>query len=682
MRMLARLVLGLLVLKVVVAGPRFSRQVDLDAYDAANYDVDLDNLNLENQDIYEYEDGLTIDDPQIEIGTLAPPDYNYPVPEAPFEEQVEEEEEEEEEELPLTPRLVPQGSGGSGDLMGPNTQKEVELRLTPVDILHASGDFGGSVGSGASGASGASGDSGASGSGGSGGSGDLLVSSGSGGSGDIILISGASEELVSSGGSGDIIRISGASEELVSSGGSGDIILISGAFEELVSSGGSGGSGDIILISGASEEFVSSEGSGDIILISGASEELVSSGGSGEFLVSGDILVSGDLSGSGDISGASGDLGSGVFIEFPLGSGESGDQSGSGFSGDLVSSGTSGSSGLSGDSDGSGDSGITLLSGEEELPLISEPTPSEASGASGEFSGASGTSGASGDLVASGDLEFSGSSGTSAVSESGDTEVPEVTLVPDTEKEEGLLPATPETPQEGAGGVEESGSSGEPDEPEEPVIDWEGMPTCLLCTCLGGSVYCDDLKLDSVPPLPKDTTYFYARYNRITKINKSDFAFMNKLKRIDLTANEITTIDDRAFLGLPELEELVIRENHISQLPALPETMSLIDASHNNIGSKGIHHEAFKHMTGLLYLYLTDNHIDYIPVPLPESLRSLHLQRNNIQMMHGDTFCNLKDFNYIRNALEDIRLDGNPINLSRTPQAYVCLPRIPIGDLI
>lgn len=63
-------------------------------------------------------------------------------------------------------------------------------------------------------------------------------------------------------------------------------------------------------------------------------------------------------------------------------------------------------------------------------------------------------------------------------------------------------------------------------------------------------------------------------------------------------------------------------------------------------------------------------------------LLHLLLQRNNIQMMHGDTFCNLKDFNYIRNALEDIRLDGNPINLSRTPQAYVCLPRIPIGDLI
>ena len=61
-----------------------------------------------------------------------------------------------------------------------------------------------------------------------------------------------------------------------------------------------------------------------------------------------------------------------------------------------------------------------------------------------------------------------------------------------------------------------------------PSFPWApGMPTCLLCTCLGGSVYCDDLKLDSVPPLPKDTTHFYARYNRITKINKSDFAFLS-----------------------------------------------------------------------------------------------------------------------------------------------------------
>lgn len=63
--MFVRLVLGLFVLKAVMASPRFSRQADLDSYDSANYDVDLDNLNLENQDIYDYEDGLIIDDPQV-----------------------------------------------------------------------------------------------------------------------------------------------------------------------------------------------------------------------------------------------------------------------------------------------------------------------------------------------------------------------------------------------------------------------------------------------------------------------------------------------------------------------------------------------------------------------------------------------------------------------------------------
>lgn len=74
-------------------------------------------------------DSLLLSFPQIEIGTLAPPDYSYPVPEASLEEQ--EQEEEEEEEMPLKPQLTPQGSGGSGVLMGPDTQKGLE-KHTPL----------------------------------------------------------------------------------------------------------------------------------------------------------------------------------------------------------------------------------------------------------------------------------------------------------------------------------------------------------------------------------------------------------------------------------------------------------------------------------------------------------------------------------------------------------------------
>lgn len=73
--------------------------------------------------------------PQVQIGTLAPPDYSYSVPEASLEEQQQEEEEDEEEEIHLRPQLIPQGSGGSGVLMGPDTQKGLE-KHTPLGIYY------------------------------------------------------------------------------------------------------------------------------------------------------------------------------------------------------------------------------------------------------------------------------------------------------------------------------------------------------------------------------------------------------------------------------------------------------------------------------------------------------------------------------------------------------------------
>lgn len=53
------------------------------------------------------------------------------------------------------------------------------------------------------------------------------------------------------------------------------------------------------------------------------------------------------------------------------------------------------------------------------------------------------------------------------------------------------------------------------------------FPTCLLCTCISTTVYCDDHELDAIPPLPKKTAYFYSRFNRIKKINQNDFASLS-----------------------------------------------------------------------------------------------------------------------------------------------------------
>ena len=55
-------------------------------------------------------------------------------------------------------------------------------------------------------------------------------------------------------------------------------------------------------------------------------------------------------------------------------------------------------------------------------------------------------------------------------------------------------------------------------------------------------------------------------------------------------------------------------------------------------------------------------------------------QNNNIQSLHEDTFCDQHDRSFIRHNLEDIRLDGNPLNINLFAQAYICLPRLPVGS--
>ncbi|XP_042689701.1 opticin [Centrocercus urophasianus] len=210
----------------------------------------------------------------------------------------------------------------------------------------------------------------------------------------------------------------------------------------------------------------------------------------------------------------------------------------------------------------------------------------------------------------------------------------------------------------------------------------QGLPSCLRCLCIRTSVYCDDTDLEHIPPLPPDTTYLYARFNRIGAIRAGDFMGLKKLKRIDLTSNSISWADVDAFRLLPSLQELILPENRLTALPELPRSIVRLDARLNRIPSAGLRPEAFQDLTQLQFLHLSDNQLDYIPAPLPESLRSLHLQNNNIQTMHEDTFCNSQDQSHIRRALEDIRLDGNPINLSLFPNAYFCLPRLPTGRFL
>uniref|UniRef100_A0A673JSS7 Opticin n=1 Tax=Sinocyclocheilus rhinocerous TaxID=307959 RepID=A0A673JSS7_9TELE len=205
--------------------------------------------------------------------------------------------------------------------------------------------------------------------------------------------------------------------------------------------------------------------------------------------------------------------------------------------------------------------------------------------------------------------------------------------------------------------------------PVPSTLDFHGpgMPSCLLCVCISSSVYCDDSDLTQIPPLPKETIHFYTRFNKITEVRATDFINLNQLKRIDLSGNQIGKVNEDAFRSLLQLQDLMLADNNIHALPELPATLKHIDVRNN---------QEFRHeMKELQFLYLSNNKLDYIPVPLPERTTS----NNNIQSMSQDTFCNTQDKNYIRKALEDIRIDGNPVDINLYAQAYICLPRLPIG---
>ncbi|KAI5169083.1 Opticin [Manis pentadactyla] len=207
----------------------------------------------------------------------------------------------------------------------------------------------------------------------------------------------------------------------------------------------------------------------------------------------------------------------------------------------------------------------------------------------------------------------------------------------------------------------------------------QALPTCLVCVCLGSSVYCDDANLHIIPPLPQTTTYLYARFNHISHIRAGDFKGLTKLKRIDLSSNCISSIDADALSLLPELQELILPENQLAALPKLPPGIEVLDARLNRLQSSGLQPEVLRTLEKLQSLYLANNLLDSVPWPLPLSLRSLHLQNNVIERVRREAFCDPEAHRRTRRRLEDIRLDGNPVNLGLFPSAYFCLPRLPIG---
>uniref|UniRef100_A0A8C7SGP4 Osteoglycin n=1 Tax=Oncorhynchus mykiss TaxID=8022 RepID=A0A8C7SGP4_ONCMY len=186
--------------------------------------------------------------------------------------------------------------------------------------------------------------------------------------------------------------------------------------------------------------------------------------------------------------------------------------------------------------------------------------------------------------------------------------------------------------------------------------------------CLTGSVYCEEVspEMTAVPSLPKETAYL----RTLQQNDQNHHQRLSTLRRIDLTGNLISEIEDGAFSKLPLLEELNISE--LAKIPMLPAKLVSFNDNYNQLTTKACKHTTnifSLKLTKMAYLYLGNNELE--TTPLPESLHIVHymptsvFQGNNTQ--------------YIRANMEEVRLDSNPLMLAKHPNSFVCLRALPIG---
>ena len=122
------------------------------------------------------------------------------------------------------------------------------------------------------------------------------------------------------------------------------------------------------------------------------------------------------------------------------------------------------------------------------------------------------------------------------------------------------------------------------------------------------------------------------------------FENLTNLTSLNISTNDITTLDVDIFDGLTNLETLYIRENAITALPdgVFDGLSSLKTLYLNNNALTTLPADIFDDLTALEKLYLNNNSLSSLPSDvfdgLTSSLTILYVHRNNITSLHVDVF--------------------------------------------
>ncbi|CAL8324107.1 unnamed protein product [Merluccius merluccius] len=188
-------------------------------------------------------------------------------------------------------------------------------------------------------------------------------------------------------------------------------------------------------------------------------------------------------------------------------------------------------------------------------------------------------------------------------------------------------------------------------------FDMPEYPGCPFgCRCNMKVVQCSDLGLHYVPyEIPADTRLLDLQGNHITEIRENDFKGLNNLYALVLVNNLISKVHPRAFLPLRRVQKLYLSHNQLTTVPRnLPSSleelrihdnnikkieartfsglhkMNCIELGRNPIKNSGLEPGAFDGLH-LNFLRISEAKLTSIPKDLPDSLRELHLDHNQIK---------------------------------------------------
>ncbi|XP_070610880.1 lumican-like [Erythrolamprus reginae] len=225
------------------------------------------------------------------------------------------------------------------------------------------------------------------------------------------------------------------------------------------------------------------------------------------------------------------------------------------------------------------------------------------------------------------------------------------------------------------------------------VIYEDCAPECNCPQIYSGAMYCDDLKLKSIPIIPKGIKFLYLRNNLLEGIEENAFENVTDLEWLILDNNQLknANIKGKVFAKLKNLKKLHINHNNLTEVVGpLPSSLDELQLTHNQIYkitpntleelvnltvihlqhnelTEGTLSGGFKGLKSLLYLDLSHNKLTKPPTGLPNNLLMLYLDNNQISGIPDQYFQGLKELQYLRlsrNKLTDSGIPSNIFNIS------------------